>query len=229
MLVGLFSVIQPLFVNEEATSTQEIIPLMDTTDVFLLIAIVLLGVIVMGAGTAFLCYFGFERGLPFFSLSELQNTILKHEDQNKLRYMGLVDLVNDITRYLKEEMDKYTSTVYLKDKSTAVDMQPKTDVGCQATPGTAATTESVIIDIETDSDEWEKLYDQPRRETDIWSRIYKFYSFRMSKEYDFSDYDCNHWRTQLKLPCPRRTTILIPHTRILSPDLVISQNNIVRF
>lgn len=94
------------------------------TESLLLIAIILLAMTVMGGGTAVFCCFSYERGLPFMSIGKVYERVADLEKNTTLQYMDFVDLVNDLTKTLREEAQAIPRKIVLMDKSTVLDIDP---------------------------------------------------------------------------------------------------------
>ena len=122
---------------------------MDSTSILILIAIVLLGIAVMGGGTMVFCCSGFERGLPFLSYRSLFEELETMDERTVTRYRNFVSLVNEVTSQLQHDAAKIPSKILLREVSSITDMnsgledQNVTSVGCQTIP-----SEQVIPPVE---------------------------------------------------------------------------------
>ena len=113
---------------------------MEPSSILMIIAIILLGVIVMGGGTMSFCCYGFERGLPFFSYRDLTEELNAVEEKTVTRFRDFVQLVDEVTLQLQQDAAKIQSKVQLREISTStiLDMDLEKgnvmSVGCQITP-----------------------------------------------------------------------------------------------
>jgi hypothetical protein len=113
---------------------------MDSTSILILIAIVLLGIAVMGGGTMVFCCTGFERGLPFLSYRSLFEELETIEERTVARYRNFVSLVNEVTQHLQQDAAKIPSKILLREVSSITEMDSDLEdgkvaaVGCQTVP-----------------------------------------------------------------------------------------------
>ena len=63
---------------------------MEPSSLFILIAIVLLGISLLGGGTMVYCCHGWERGLPFLSIRDLFEALTELDKRTTQRYRDLV-------------------------------------------------------------------------------------------------------------------------------------------
>ena len=158
--------------------------------IIFLIAMVLLGVITMGGGTAVFCCIGWESSLPVIYTNKLMEELLYHEECTRQRFRSFAQLLTRVAMKVSKEAAELPTTLYLSNNSTAVDLDTSTngntgEVSCQTTADTTNHhNDSVVIDIEDPAEEWERAYDRSPTDADIWTRVRNFYSFRMSKDYN---------------------------------------------
>ena len=108
---------------------------MEPSAILILIAIVLLGVAIMGGGTMVFCCHGFERGLPFISVRELYEELADLDRRTSERYRDFALLVNNVAIGLQKEAASLPTQLLVKDTSTIIDMEEGNGtVGCQTTP-----------------------------------------------------------------------------------------------
>ena len=108
---------------------------MEPSTILILIAIVLLGVAIMGGGTMVFCCHGFERGLPFISVRELYEELADLDRRTSERYRDFALLVNNVAVGLQKEATGLPSQLLVKDMSTIIDIgEGNGTVGCQTTP-----------------------------------------------------------------------------------------------
>ena len=108
---------------------------MEPSTILILVAIVLLGIAIMGGGTMVFCCHGFERGLPFISVRELYEELADLDKRTSERYRDFALLVNNVAVGLQKEAADLPSKLLVKDLSTIIDMEEgRGTVGCQSTP-----------------------------------------------------------------------------------------------
>ena len=116
---------------------------MEPSSLFILIAIVLLGISLLGGGTMVYCCHGWERGLPFLSIRDLYEALTELDKRTTQRYRDLVRVANEVTIELRKEADSIPSQLLLKEMSTIVDMKEEEketfSVGCQSAPAAPVT------------------------------------------------------------------------------------------
>ena len=116
---------------------------MEPSSLFILIAIVLLGISLLGGGTMVYCCHGWERGLPFLSIRDLIEALTELDKRTTQRYRDLVRVANEVTIELRKEADSIPSQLLLKEMSTIVDMKEEEketfSVGCQSAPAAPVT------------------------------------------------------------------------------------------
>ena len=96
---------------------------MEPSSILILIAIVLLGICVMGGGTMAFCCHGWERGLPFLSIRDLYDELGQLDRRTTERYRDFVGLVNKVTKELQEEARNLPNQILMKDNWTEKDME----------------------------------------------------------------------------------------------------------
>ena len=108
---------------------------MEPSTILILVAIVLLGIAIMGGGTMVFCCHGFERGLPFISVRELYEELADLDKRTSERYRDFALLVNNVAVELQKEAADLPSKLLVKDLATIIDMEEgRGTVGCQSTP-----------------------------------------------------------------------------------------------
>ena len=106
---------------------------MEPSSILILIAIVLLGVAIMGGGTMVFCCHGFERGLPFLSIRELYDELGDLDRRTTARYRDFAVLINHVAGQLQRGDANIPRQHLVKETSTITE-DGKTAVGCQNTP-----------------------------------------------------------------------------------------------
>ena len=108
---------------------------MEPSSILILIAIVLLGVAIMGGGTMVFCCHGFERGLPFLSVRELYDELGDLDRRTTDRYRDFAVLINHVAGQLQKGAANIPRQHLVKETSTFTELENgTTTVGCQNTP-----------------------------------------------------------------------------------------------
>ena len=89
--------------------------------VLILIAIIILGVCIMGGGTAAFCCHGWERGLPFLSIRELYDELGQLDRRTTERYQDFVAVVHKVTNELQKEATNLPNKILMNEAQTVVD------------------------------------------------------------------------------------------------------------
>jgi hypothetical protein len=108
---------------------------MDSISIFVLFAIVLLGIAVMGGGTMVFCCTGFERGLPFLSYRSLFEELETIGERTVQRYRNFASLVNEVTTQLQQDAAKIPKKILLREVSSITDMGLDPEEGKVASVG----------------------------------------------------------------------------------------------
>lgn len=111
--------------------------IMEPTSTLLLVAIILLGIAVMGGGTMAFCCHGWERGLPFISIREIYEELGNLEESTTERFKTFVILINEVSADLQRQVKEIPYRQLVKDRSVSIDLEaalPETsDAACQNT------------------------------------------------------------------------------------------------
>ena len=113
---------------------------MNFSEAIFLASLVILAITVLGGGTFYFCFFGHERGLQFFSVTNLRQKIDDLEDSHDEMISKLVDTLNARFTKVKECIEKSPKTVVLKESATWMDLEmgphchcQRSDIGIQVT------------------------------------------------------------------------------------------------
>ena len=96
---------------------------MDSSEILLLIAIILLAVIVWGCGTSAFCCTRFESSLPFKSLNLIEDNIMKLESGTNMWTQDMCISIDDIRNSLSIQADELPIYRYIIDQATVIDLE----------------------------------------------------------------------------------------------------------
>ena len=133
--------------DRKLNKDSEKIPQMNFSEAIFLASLVILAITVLGGGTFYFCFFGHERGLQFFSVTNLRQKIDDLEDSHDEMISKLVETLNARFAKVKECIEKIPKTVVLKDSGTWVDLEmgpycpcQRSEIGIQVTEVAPVTT-----------------------------------------------------------------------------------------